>query len=201
MDSTTFVTVLESVMALAVLSWLLCALWPACRLDSFRQKVFAVRNDLFDYAAAGRIAFDDPAYTLLRQLMNGTLRYGHQITFFRLFLAGTSDRLLKRQIEPTWPQRWAAAMAKIESPSVRKDLEAFHARLWLLVSMRIVFGSPVLIAALMVSIAVILLDHGVRNIGRSLRDFRQTLREATPRAAAWFVNPERLENEAALAAS
>ena len=53
------------------------------RLDCFRQKMFLVRDELFDYAADGNIAFDDPAYILLRRQMNAMIRYGHQITLFR----------------------------------------------------------------------------------------------------------------------
>jgi hypothetical protein len=43
-------------------------------LDRFRQDVFGLRDELWDFAASGQISFDDPAYRLLRQLMNGFIR-------------------------------------------------------------------------------------------------------------------------------
>ncbi len=43
---------------------------PMLRLDCFRQNMFSVRDELFDYAAAGNISFDNPAYILLRLQMN-----------------------------------------------------------------------------------------------------------------------------------
>lgn len=75
-------TLSQSIICIAVLMPLLLKLWSGARLDSFRQKMFVVRDELFDYAASGKIEFNDPAYRLLRQSMNGHIRYAHQLTFF-----------------------------------------------------------------------------------------------------------------------
>src|SRR2546425_10001640 len=65
---------------------LFCAL-SRLRLDTFREQLFTIRAELFDYAASGKIDFSHPAYRLLRQSMNGFIRYGHQLSFFRLCMA------------------------------------------------------------------------------------------------------------------
>lgn len=49
------------------------------RTDEFRQRLFALRDELFDLAAAGRIEFDHPAYRLLRATLNGYIRFAHQL--------------------------------------------------------------------------------------------------------------------------
>jgi hypothetical protein len=56
-------------------------------LDYFRQRMFELRDSMFDLAADGIISFDDPAYGLLRKTINGFLRFGHRISFIELFIA------------------------------------------------------------------------------------------------------------------
>src|SRR6266540_2513914 len=55
-------------------------------VDVFRQKMFELRDALFDEAASGTVAFDHPAYTILRYTMNGFLRFGHRISLFELIV-------------------------------------------------------------------------------------------------------------------
>jgi len=62
-------------------------LWKPQRVDSFRQKLFDLRSDLFDLAAAGSVSFNDPAYSQLRLLINGMIRFGHRISLGSLLIA------------------------------------------------------------------------------------------------------------------
>ena len=62
---------------------LIWAIWsfglrPAL-IDTFRQRVFEIRDEMFDYAAAGNIDFNHPAYGTIRTLMNGYIRFAHRI--------------------------------------------------------------------------------------------------------------------------
>src|ERR1039457_4111930 len=86
MDAKALVTILEAAIASCGLVVVVFWLWPCVRLDVFRQKMFAVRDELFDYAESGKIGFNHPAYRLLRQSMNGFIRYGHRLTFFQVNL-------------------------------------------------------------------------------------------------------------------
>jgi len=67
--------------------------WREHRIDAYRQGVFAVRDELFDFAASGAIRFDDPAYTTLRDLSNGLIRYAHRLTFTRVWVVACSNVL------------------------------------------------------------------------------------------------------------
>ena len=58
--------------------------WREHRVDAFRQHMFSLRDDLFDYALSGGIAFNDPAYTTLRNVSNGLIRYAHQLNVSRV---------------------------------------------------------------------------------------------------------------------
>ncbi|MCH8344189.1 MAG: hypothetical protein IH983_09385 [Planctomycetes bacterium] len=54
--------------------------WKKSLLDHFRQKLFAIRDELFMDAARGKLAFEDPAYGMLRMLSNSLIRCSASIT-------------------------------------------------------------------------------------------------------------------------
>jgi len=80
----TIAVVLSSGLSLVGLAWLF--FWPYrdYRRDLFRARLFAIRAELFDGAADGKIRFDHPAYGLLRSTLNGFLRFGHRFGTLRL---------------------------------------------------------------------------------------------------------------------
>lgn len=49
-------------------------------VDCTRQELFALRDELFDYANSGNVSFDDEAYKTTRRMINGILRFTHDIT-------------------------------------------------------------------------------------------------------------------------
>ena len=117
---------------------------PELRLDSFRQNMFIVRDELFDYAADGNIAFDHPAYTLLRRQMNGFIRYGHHLTVFRGFLTLCIHRVLSSSGRTDWHAEWQTALQSIEDASIRRKLEQFYDREMKLAAIYLLAGSPLL---------------------------------------------------------
>lgn len=62
------------------------------RVDIFRQKLFELRSDLFDLAASGVLPFDHPAYTQLRLLINGLIRFAHRASFPTLVVATVQSK-------------------------------------------------------------------------------------------------------------
>jgi len=81
------ITAFESIIELLALWVLVCVFWKDYCLDAFRQNLFTLRDDLFLYAANGNISFDHPAYRLLRERLNGAIRYGHEFTLTRVVVA------------------------------------------------------------------------------------------------------------------
>src|SRR5579863_5492850 len=128
MGTITLVHVCESATAFALLLFLALHLWPCLRLDRFRQNMFTVRDELFDYAADGNIKFDHQAYKLLRRSMNGFIQYGHRLTFFRLALTVLEWRALHDAPDLKWAESWDRALKTIEDQKVRMALEEFHHR-------------------------------------------------------------------------
>ena len=87
MTTPEMVIALKSVVCLILLWGFIFFLWKDYCLDDFRERVFTLRGELFLVAARGEIGFDDPAYKMLRERMNMSLRYAHEFTLSRLFVA------------------------------------------------------------------------------------------------------------------
>jgi hypothetical protein len=69
-----------SLTSLAILWAFLFWLYKDFCVDSFRQKVFALRDELFDAACHKQIPFDHKAYGRLRVTMNGAIRFAHELS-------------------------------------------------------------------------------------------------------------------------
>jgi hypothetical protein len=56
-------------------------------LDNVRQRIFALRDQVFDFAADGGIAFDDLAYRGLRDNLNNLIRFANRLSAIRVIVA------------------------------------------------------------------------------------------------------------------
>ncbi|MGI9558227.1 MAG: hypothetical protein ACR2NQ_00975 [Thermodesulfobacteriota bacterium] len=65
-------------------------------VDSFRQRVFEIRDEMFYYAAKSGVDFNHPAYGTLRTMMNGYIRFAHKIDSV-LILAFTVYSLFRKE--------------------------------------------------------------------------------------------------------
>jgi len=110
---------LKSVLSLFVLWFFVYYLWRDYRLDSFREDVFSVRDQMFLYAASGKISFEHPAYTILRERMNIILRYGHVFTLTRLILIRETHAGFKNDAI----LQWEAAVRELPEDIQRKMRE------------------------------------------------------------------------------
>src|SRR6266850_823090 len=160
--------VFQSAVCVAALSIVLLVYWSELRLDAFRQKLFAIRDELFDYAAMGNIGFDDRAYRLLRQSMNGFIRYGHQLTFFRLCVTMAQIKLAGQTAESKWTEEWEQSLKRVGNNEVRIALEQFHARTMTCAAERLMFGSPVLISLVLCSLPILMARMGWQNLKQIL---------------------------------
>lgn len=186
------ITVVQSGILLGAAWSLLFWLWSAVRLDCFRQRMFEVRDELFDYAASGRISFDHPAYRLLRQSMNGFIRYGHQLSFSQFVMTWLSWKAMEGRDSFRWETKWHEALNTL-GPETRRDLLQFHARAALHVGERIVFGSPILTLSLCISVLAVLFHQSWMSV-------RDLMRAALSETVSRLVDQRILEEEAARAA-
>lgn len=83
--------------ALAILAiWIAFdAGYRSYRRNLLRDRLFELRLDLFEVARAGlfgRSGFSDPVYCHMRRVLNGSIRFAHQMTLSRLLILLWSTR-------------------------------------------------------------------------------------------------------------
>jgi hypothetical protein len=171
--------VIKSFLSLIVLAFVVFRLWPGQRVDLFRQQMFALRDELFDFAADGNVSFEDPAYNLLRELMNGFIRYAHNLTPYRTLMSflrwkyGGGVGPVK-----SWKDAWEKAIGEVADPETRTKLNVFHSKASMLVFSQLVL-SPGLIPFVLTggAITVVLYSQWT-----SLRNIYNDVSERVPMA-------------------
>jgi hypothetical protein len=182
--------VIQSAVAFAFLLWMLIVCVPSQRLDAFRQRMFIVRDQLFDYARAGNISFEHPAYRLLRKSMNGFIRYGHRLSFFQLCITFCRWHFAEEKPVSLWHEQWKPALESIDDENVRQALLKFQLESMGIVLGRVVTGSPILL----VVVAVIILAELCKGAWKSTAELYRIAVEKTFKLLS--INTDALEDEA-----
>ncbi len=138
------------------------------RLDDFRQKMFTLRDELFDFAADGHISFNDPAYVLLRRQMNGMIQYAHQLTLFRVLATGAARSVAGLSDSFEWNNEWESALDSLPVQTEQK-LNQFHERGMMLAARYFLLGSPNLLASMFVVACVLLTGEMFKRSAVGLR--------------------------------
>jgi hypothetical protein len=140
--------------------------YRAYRVDLFRDNLFRLRDELFDFAAAGEIAFDHEAYGLLRTMINGVIRGADRVGFLTvLIFAITSQRELHAEIVPDIERRWQKALGEVNATTERK-LKAIRLRMHLFCFDQMLFASP----SLALTLVPLLLWVILTRMGSTLRE-------------------------------
>jgi cbb3-type cytochrome oxidase subunit 3 len=183
MSATELSIIIQSLLTLIVLAIVVFALWPGQRIDLFRQQVFALRDELFDFAADGKISFDNPAYVDLRELMNGFIRYAHNLTPFRILMSFLRWKCTSGELERTWTESWNKALDQVADQDVRDRLQQFHSRATDLVLGQLILSPGVLIIGVPILVVITLFYTQWTNV-------RSIYRDVTNRIPISFVEGE-----------
>ena len=142
-----------------LLLWILFFwLYRDYRLDYFRQKLFGLRDELFDLADSGRVAFDSPAYGMLRLVINGTIQFGHQFGLLDLIavVVFTQKHAVAGELGKRFDDKWEAACDELDADT-KARLKTIRGRLHMYMAEQLVFTSSVLMFTLVAFVALVLL--------------------------------------------
>jgi len=124
-------------------------LWRPQRVAAFRERLFALRDNLFDLAADGVIPFNHPAYTQLRMLVNGMIRFAHRATLPTLIFAASQSRHAPANVFESWqksvnglpevPREKVLEVYGRVSEAFAKQIFSGSPVLWVLVGARVAF--------------------------------------------------------------
>lgn len=155
------------VTSIALLGIVYLMLWRsrALAVDWFRDKMFELRDELFDFASDGGISFDHPAYGVLRTTMNGFIRFCHRLSLLQIIvLALFTTRPLQ---EGVFNRDWKAVSGGLQT-DVLNQLESYRGRMERLLLIYLMLVSPA-ISLILFSLVLLTL------MLKSLADFRNAL--------------------------
>jgi hypothetical protein len=142
------------------------------RVDLFRQRVFKLRDELFDYAVDGHISFEDDSYKLMRTIMNGGIRYAHRLDFIHsIMLVGPGRPLNKEQ---SFTARFDLALKTLDDEQ-KAHFEDIKLKFNFIVLQHMVMRSPLILVTLLLPITFVLMAKG--HIDTLMRWFRKPIRK------------------------
>jgi hypothetical protein len=139
-DTTMLPNVILSTAALLGL-WVLFH-WPyaSYRRDLLQNRLFGLRQDLFDFARKGSITFNHPAYGVLRTTINGFIRVGPRLNFIGVVILLATIKLDDIDHRESYTARLDRLSADLPK-DVAEELRKFRFRLNFLVFCHIVLTS------------------------------------------------------------
>ena len=106
---------------------LILALWhvafnvyPHSAIALARYNLFELRDDLFNLAAEGKLDFRSPGYRACRQMINGFIRYAHDMSLMQMV---TTQLVAKVRGQKISTKEWDAAIERLD-PEARKLVES-----------------------------------------------------------------------------
>ncbi len=147
-----------SILISLLLIWLLAFwLWRDYRVDLCRERLFTIRDDLFDMALCGELDFDSPSYGILRSTINGTIQFAHRLTLFEFLAFAIASRgTAGNKTAEGYRNRWEKSCSELP-PDTRQKLEAIRGNAHFQVREQIIMTSAILTFTLVSLIFVVAL--------------------------------------------
>jgi hypothetical protein len=193
-----FGLIIQSSIALLCLAITWLVFYADYHCDSFRQKMFALRDEVFDYAKAGNIAFDHPAYVELRSLMNGMIRFAHRLTLGQLAVIGLNAKKRPREADD-FSERFEKDLQSVKSGQVRNQMRRYHDQVTRLMVVHFLTGSlllMVVVGALGATAMIAKRLVGTRQAGQPTRRLGTDTKKAAYEVAARRLPVKELETRA-----
>ena len=160
MNTHIFSQILLFLISLLCLWFFLFFLYKELAVDIFRQQMFQLRDELFDAASNGLIEYNHPAYIVLRNTMNGFLRFGHRVSLFEVLVTGLALGSDHFKIRKTFRQVWQEAEITLSSEQ-RKEMQRYLLRLNELLIIQSFLGSPIFVIFLFIGFILMQLPGSI----------------------------------------
>src|SRR5437588_4176139 len=138
------------VMSLSLVGLLAFLHWPYrhYRIDRLRDEIFDIRGELFKLAICEGLPFEDHAYGMLRQILNGFIRFGDKLSLTSVLMLAIYHRGGRRQEAARhFAIEWANAIQAL-NPQVRAKILELEMRMHKAVMLHLALGVPILLILL-----------------------------------------------------
>ncbi|MEM8971102.1 MAG: hypothetical protein AAGD43_03460 [Pseudomonadota bacterium] len=143
------VNYISSLISLTILVFIICWLYIDYHVDGFRQRMFRIRDKLFDDMKLHGIDYSHPAHVHLRTVLNGYIRMAHRINpWSMLLLAWLEWRDVKQNFSIMREDR--SSLMDDLSAEQRRVFEKLIARSQTELVRFMIVSSPILVATVFV---------------------------------------------------
>jgi hypothetical protein len=163
MTATQFTDVIISLVSLLALWAFYSVGYADYRRDVYRQKLFGLRNELFDLAADGELTFETPAYKTLRTTLNGFIRFAHRLRFGTLGTFVFLEERAKAKDAERFAMRWAEEVAQLP-PATASKMNTIFVKTHRVAFEQLVLTSPLLLVLIFPPIML----FAMKNLGKKL---------------------------------
>lgn len=149
-------TLWSSLVSIGLLVIFLFWFYVDYRNDSFRQKLFEVRDSMFDDACNNKISFDSSSYGMLRSAINSHIRFAHKINLFQTIFFISLVEAEKDNLGETFSMRFESSLSNI-SPDEREIFEKYFLQVNFLTVEHLVLSSPLVLITIFIPLAFIVI--------------------------------------------
>lgn len=170
---------LQSLISLSLLLVLLY-LYGQYRVDKFREEIFSLREELFLKARAGDLSFESHGYLYARAVLNGLVRYAHELSIvdFVVFGLVVPKELVEARREKA--RALASAMSEADRRICGEFLAAAHRRVVLHMA-----SAPIVLVTIVLPITFFVLSKvGVDWAGFAIKRLKKPMRSLDELAVA-----------------
>lgn len=130
--------------SLVFLFWFFYWPWQSYCVDVARQRMFMIRDELFDLAADEKMSFNEPAYQEMRDIINANIRFAHRMSWIEIFLVGVAIRGERAE-----RHSFGGLLGATKTEDARNKVGNLQRRLSRIALSLIIFRSPFLASALL----------------------------------------------------
>ncbi len=153
------------------------------RIDLLRHKLFVLRGSLFTTTYRMGIPLDTPSYVMMRQVLNGLLRYGHRVGIWGLLATYWGLKKYPPKEQPFF-DALSEQLAALHNDEYRKFVQDIYGRMILSVFWHIITGAPILIFYVVYKLCILLVQvlyqQGIRAIRHSIQSLSQRIAFEAP---------------------
>lgn len=132
-------------------------------VDRFRQDLFALRDEMFDFAASGGVEFRHPAYGMLRLTMNGFVRRADRLHLLQIVLLLFVSPRAGRRGDDGFRAAWKRSLLDLDGAGQAR-MKEYRERMHRIVAQYLLFRSPAPMATIVVPVVAAVM-------GDTLTDF------------------------------
>lgn len=161
--------------------------WKSFMLDHTRQRLFSIRDQLFDLALRGEggLSFDSPVYGTLRASLNSSIRFAHRVTFYHIWVAmifGAFPGLRIKQLMRDYKSQAVLAIEALPEGELKKKLQIIQGQTVATRLTHLFLTSPFFVLCLSAASVGILVSTAIdRGLTGSLRLFARAVKEEIKR--------------------